>query len=56
VHVGEQGMVGAMAVATKDVRPYHVNVGIPAKSITVKPNAPPQGAYVLPAARERRNV
>jgi acetyltransferase-like isoleucine patch superfamily enzyme len=38
-------MVGAMAVATKDVRPYHVNVGIPAKSIRVKPNAPPE-AYV----------
>ena len=53
VHVGEQGMVGAMAVATKDVRPYHVNVGIPAKSITVKPNAPPSEAYVLPAAREK---
>ena len=50
VTVGEQGMVGAMAVATKNVRPYHVNVGIPAKSITVKPNAPAQ-AYVLPAAR-----
>jgi acetyltransferase-like isoleucine patch superfamily enzyme len=41
VHVGEQGMVGAVAVATKDVRPYHVNVGIPAKSVRVKPNAPP---------------
>lgn len=40
VHVGEQGMVGAVAVATKDVRPYHVNVGIPAKSVRVKPNAP----------------
>ena len=40
VHVGEQGMVGAMAVATKDVRPYHVYVGIPAKSVRVKPNAP----------------
>ena len=51
VHVAEQGMVGAMAVATKDVRPYHVNVGIPAKSITVKPNAPPHDAHVLPAAR-----
>jgi acetyltransferase-like isoleucine patch superfamily enzyme len=51
VHVHEQGMVGAMAVATKDVRPYHVNVGIPAKSITVKPNAPPEDSYVLPAAR-----
>lgn len=39
-HVGENGMVGAVALATKDVRPYHVNVGIPAKSIRVKPNAP----------------
>jgi acetyltransferase-like isoleucine patch superfamily enzyme len=40
VHVGEQAMVGAMAVATKDVRPFHVYVGIPAKSVRVKPNAP----------------
>jgi acetyltransferase-like isoleucine patch superfamily enzyme len=40
VHVHEQSMVGAMAVATKDVRPYHVYVGIPAKSVRVKPNAP----------------
>lgn len=40
VHVGENAMVGAVAVATKDVRPYHVNVGIPAKSVRVKPNAP----------------
>jgi galactoside O-acetyltransferase len=41
VHVAEQAMVGAMAVATKDVRPYHVYVGIPAKSVRVKPNCPP---------------
>jgi acetyltransferase-like isoleucine patch superfamily enzyme len=40
VRVGVQGMVGALAVATKDVRPYHVNVGIPAKSVRVKPTAP----------------
>jgi galactoside O-acetyltransferase len=40
VHVNEEGMVGASAVATKDVRPYHVYVGIPAKSVRVKPNAP----------------
>jgi acetyltransferase-like isoleucine patch superfamily enzyme len=40
VHVGENAMVGACAVATKDVRPYHVYVGIPAKSVRVKPNAP----------------
>src|SRR5258708_39187242 len=46
VHVKEQGMVGAMAVATKDVRPYHVYVGIPAKSVRVKPNAP-TGAHIL---------
>jgi acetyltransferase-like isoleucine patch superfamily enzyme len=45
VRVGRNGMVGAVAVATKDVRPYHVNVGIPAKSIRVKPNAP-QEAYI----------
>lgn len=42
VRVATQGMVGAVAVATKDVRPYHVNVGIPAKSVRVKPNAPPE--------------
>jgi len=29
-------------VATKNVRAYHVNVGIPAKSVRVKPNAPPE--------------
>ena len=44
VKVGTNAMVGAVAVATKDVRPYHVNVGIPAKSVRVKPNAPP-GAF-----------
>lgn len=43
--VGTNAMVGACALATKDVRPYHVNVGIPAKSVRVKPNAPPE-AYV----------
>jgi acetyltransferase-like isoleucine patch superfamily enzyme len=49
VHVNEQGMVGALAVATKDVRPYHVYVGIPAKSVRVKPNAP-EPATVLRTA------
>ena len=53
VRVGENGMVGANAVATKDVRPYHVNVGIPAKSVRVKPNAPPEPGAVLTTARER---
>ena len=45
-HVGDNAMVGAMALATKDVRPYHVNVGIPAKSVRVKPNAPPEAYKV----------
>ncbi|MBA3341681.1 MAG: acyltransferase [Gemmatimonadaceae bacterium] len=52
VHVGEEGMVGAVAVATKDVRPYHVNVGIPAKSVRVKPNAP-TGPVNLTAIKPR---
>jgi acetyltransferase-like isoleucine patch superfamily enzyme len=58
VHVGEQGMVGASAVATKDVRPYHVYVGIPAKSVRVKPNAPEAatGATVLRSAATAKPV
>lgn len=40
VRVGVHGMVGARAVATRDVKPYHVNVGIPAKSVRVKSIAP----------------
>jgi acetyltransferase-like isoleucine patch superfamily enzyme len=53
VHVGENAMVGAMAVATKDVRPYHVYVGIPAKSVRVKPNAPEMRNVILRTAEER---
>jgi acetyltransferase-like isoleucine patch superfamily enzyme len=53
VHVNEEGMVGAMAVATKDVRPYHVYVGIPAKSVRVKPNAP-EAATVLRTSSDRK--
>ena len=52
VRVGRNGMVGAVAVATKDVRSYHVNVGIPAKSIRVKPNAPPE-AYITERVARR---
>lgn len=53
VHVACDAMVGAMAVATKDVRPHHVNVGIPAKSVRVKPNAPTELNECLPTARQR---
>ena len=50
--VGDNAMVGAMAVATRDVRPWHVNVGIPAKSVRVKPNAPPE-AYKITTVKPR---
>jgi acetyltransferase-like isoleucine patch superfamily enzyme len=53
-HVAEQAMVGAMAVATSDVRPYHVYVGIPAKSVRVKPTAPPEVAAEAEAEREKQ--
>jgi acetyltransferase-like isoleucine patch superfamily enzyme len=52
VLVARNAMVGAVAVATKDVRSYHVNVGIPAKSIRVKPNAPPE-AYITERVARR---
>jgi len=42
VEIGEQGMVGALGVATRRVRPYHVHLGIPAVPKIVKPNAPPE--------------
>ncbi len=53
VRVGEESMVGAGAVATRDVRPYHVNLGIPAKSVRVKPNAPTEDHVTLGSARQR---
>jgi len=40
VRVAEHGMVGAMGVASKEVLPYHIVGGIPAKTIKVKTIAP----------------
>jgi acetyltransferase-like isoleucine patch superfamily enzyme len=40
VHVAEHGLVGSMGVASKNVEPYHVVAGIPAKPVKVKPIAP----------------
>ncbi len=40
VKVGEHGMVGSMGVASKDVPPYHIVGGIPAKTLKVKSIAP----------------
>ncbi len=54
VIVGRNGMVGANAVATRDVRPYHVNVGIPAKSVRVKPTAPPDISETTTVERRPR--
>jgi len=39
VKIGQEAMIGAMGLATRDVRNFHINVGIPAKSVRVKPNA-----------------
>lgn len=55
-HVGENAMVGAMALATRDVRPWHVNVGIPAKSVRVKPNAPPEAYRTTVIPRDRNTA
>jgi acetyltransferase-like isoleucine patch superfamily enzyme len=40
VTVGEHGMVGSMGVASKNVEPFHIVGGIPAKTIKVKSIAP----------------
>lgn len=42
VRVGEHGMVGSIGVASKDVPPYHIVGGVPAKTIKVKTIAPDQ--------------
>ncbi len=54
VHVGENAMVGAGAIATKDVLAYHVNVGIPAKSIRVKPSAPAELVHLTTVKSPKR--
>ena len=54
VIVGRDSMVGANAVATRDVRPFHVNVGIPAKSVRVKPGAPPDTSETTTVERLSR--
>ena len=37
--VGEHAMVGTGAVATRDVEPYHIKVGIPARTVKIKRDA-----------------
>jgi acetyltransferase-like isoleucine patch superfamily enzyme len=40
VRVAEHGMVGSMGVASKNVKPFHIVAGIPAKTVKVKNIAP----------------
>jgi acetyltransferase-like isoleucine patch superfamily enzyme len=40
VRVGEEAMIGAGAVLTKDAKPWHLYLGVPAKPVRIKPNAP----------------
>jgi len=40
VKVGEHGMLGSMGVASKNVDPFTVAAGIPAKPVKVKTIAP----------------
>jgi galactoside O-acetyltransferase len=42
VRVGTNALIGAGAVAARDVKAWHVYLGIPAKPVRVKPNAPPE--------------
>jgi len=39
VKMGKESMLGSMGVATKDIPPYHVAVGIPAKAVKIKEKA-----------------
>jgi len=40
VKVGEHGIVGSIGVASKNVEPFHIVAGVPAKPVKVKPIAP----------------
>jgi acetyltransferase-like isoleucine patch superfamily enzyme len=40
VRVHEHGLLGSLGVATRDIAPYNISVGIPAKPVKVKSIAP----------------
>ncbi len=40
IRIGEHAMVGTGAVVTRDVEPYHIALGIPAKTVKVKTPKP----------------
>jgi galactoside O-acetyltransferase len=53
VHVAKDGIVGSMAVATRDVPPYHVVTGIPARPMKIKSAAGRDPGYDGPLELER---
>jgi acetyltransferase-like isoleucine patch superfamily enzyme len=53
IRVGEHALVGSMGVASKDVEPYHIVVGVPAKPVKVKPIAPPELRQAYEEGRSR---
>jgi acetyltransferase-like isoleucine patch superfamily enzyme len=53
VKVGEHGMVGSMGASAKDVEPFHIVTGIPAKTAKVKTIAP---EAVRQAAAEKQQA
>lgn len=52
VHVADDSMVGAMALATRDTEESTVHVGIPAKPVKKKPGTPRQPAPPDPLAED----
>lgn len=46
VRVGEHGLLGSMGLASKDIPPYNVSAGIPAKTVKTKTIAPESGKRV----------
>ncbi len=48
VKVAEHGLVGSMGVAAKDVEPYHIVAGIPAKTVKIKSIAPEAARNEVP--------
>jgi acetyltransferase-like isoleucine patch superfamily enzyme len=53
VQMGKDSMIGSVGVATKDIPPYHVNVGIPAKPVKIKEKAKRDPGYAGPYELER---
>jgi acetyltransferase-like isoleucine patch superfamily enzyme len=53
VKVGEHGMVGSIGVASKDVPPYYIVGGVPAKPLKVKSIAPEEVRNAFESGKQR---